>query len=236
MATGAAPDPGGSKPPLPEVLRELLPHHVPPPPKLSEELGAVIAELQTSGVTLRKLMVVLQGRGYVLLILLLALPFASPIPLVGFSTPFGLLIMLIAMRLALGRKPWIPQRMLDAPLSGRGFHRFFGVTRRIVKGFEYFLRPRLAWLTSSPILLQLHAVPIFAAAALLLLPIPVPFSNSLPAYCILLIAAGLIERDGLFIICGYFALVVAAAFIAIIGILGVEGFDMILDWLAGRGG
>jgi hypothetical protein len=41
-------------------------------------------------------------------------------------------------------------------------------------------RSRLAWLTESAARRQIHAIPIFLAALLLLLPLPMPFSNALP--------------------------------------------------------
>jgi hypothetical protein len=41
------------------------------------------------------------------------------------------------------------------------------------------------------------------AALALLLPLPIPFTNSFPAWTILLVAAGLLERDGAFVLAGY---------------------------------
>jgi hypothetical protein len=38
-----------------------------------------------------------------------AFPFCTPIPLPGFSLPFGLVIAIIGLRLALGQKPWLPR-------------------------------------------------------------------------------------------------------------------------------
>jgi hypothetical protein len=121
-------------------------------------------------------------------------------------------IALIALRLALGQKPWLPARLLDTALSPRFFAKVFAATRKILRGFEYFLKPRQAWLTGSNRLLQLRATPIFLAALLLLLPVPVPLSNIFPAFCILFLSAGLLERDGLFIGAGYFAFICSVAF------------------------
>jgi hypothetical protein len=214
MATGAAPEPAG-------------------PRKLSHDLESILREFAVETVTLREIMAVLDGRGYMLLVMLLALPFITPIPLPGLSTPFGLVIALIGMRLALGLKPWLPARLLDRPLSPKLFARVFAAARKVIRGFELFLKPRLPWLTGSPVRLQLHALPIFLSALLLLLPLPVPFSNLLPALSILLIAAGLLERDGLFIVAGHAAFAGAVVFFVFLALAGAEGFDAFRRWMTG---
>jgi hypothetical protein len=43
-------------------------------------------------------------------------------------------------------------------------------------------RSRLSWLTESATRRQIHAIPIFLAALLLLLPLPVPFSTAMPEW------------------------------------------------------
>src|SRR5436190_21746461 len=141
MATNAAPDP------LPAGDSSLLSGQaVSPAParprKLSEDLALILREFEIESVTLREVMAVLHGRGYVLLLMLLALPFATPIPLPGLSTPFGFVIALIGVRLALGQKPWLPSHLLDTRLSPKFFVKVFAAARKILRGFEYLLRPR----------------------------------------------------------------------------------------------
>ena len=56
------------------------PETPPPPRRLSEELELILREFDVEEVTLREVMAVLHGRGFILLILLLSLPFCTPIP------------------------------------------------------------------------------------------------------------------------------------------------------------
>ena len=207
------------------------PETPPPARRLSEELELILREFEVEKVTLREVMAVLQGRGFILLMLLLSLPFCTPIPLPGLSTPLGCVILLIAIRLALGRKPWLPARFLDLRLPPATFRRVFAFTRRLVLGFERLLRPRLPWVTASPRLQQLHALPIVLCAIFLLLPLPVPFSNVIPAWAIILLAAGLLERDGAFILAGYGCAALASIFFGLIGFLGVGAVDIIWQWV-----
>lgn len=207
---------------------------VPPDPvhprKLSDEFAMILREFLVETVTLREVIGLLHGRGYVLLVMLLALPFCTPVPLPGLSTPFGLIIAIIGARLALGAKPWLPRRLLDTRLPPAVFTRVFNLTRKIILGFERLLRPRLLWITASPRLEQLHAVPIVVCAVLLLLPLPVPFSNAVPAWGIMLMAGGLLERDGIFIIGGYLGTLVSVVFFTAIAIFGVEAVDFLWHW------
>lgn len=206
------------------------------PRKLSDELAMILREFEVETVTLREVLALLHGRGYVLLLMFLALPFCQPIPLPGLSTPLGLIIAIIGVRLALGHKPWLPQRLLDTRLSPKLFAKIFALTQRIVRWFERFLRPRMLHVTASPRLEQLHAVPIVICALLLLLPVPIPFSNVIPAWGILLICGGLLERDGKFIIGGYVATVASLAYFALFGSAIVyaakRAYAFVLNWLS----
>lgn len=195
--------------------------------KLSEEFALILKEFEVETVTLREVLALLHGRGYVLLVMLLALPFCTPIPLPGLSTPLGLIITIIGGRLAFGAKPWLPAKLLDTRLPPEVFAKVFALTRKIVLWFERLLRPRLLWVTGSAGREQLHAVPIVICALMLLLPLPIPFSNVVPAWGIMLIAGGLLERDGAFILAGYVAALFTIAFFAAIGIFGVEGVQMV---------
>lgn len=231
MATNAEPEPQPDAPAVSLLSGQPVPPSPTPPRKLSEDLALILREFDVESVTLREVMAVLHGRGYVLLLMLLALPFATPIPLPGLSTPFGLVIALVGLRLALGQKPWLPARLLDTKLSPRLFKKVFAAAQKILRGFEYLLRPRLLWLTASARWLQVHAIPIFFAAVMLLLPLPIPFSNVLPAFSVMLLSAGLLERDGVFIFAGYVVFFCAIAFFSGIGLAGAEGLDAFKRWL-----
>ena len=191
----------------------------------------ILREFEVENVTLREVLGLLHGRGYVLLSMLLALPFCTPLPLPGLSTPFGLIIMIIGVRLALGAKPWLPNRLLNTRLPPKVFAKVFALTRKIILGFERLLRPRMLWVTGTRRLEQLHGIPIAICALLLLLPLPIPFTNAVPAWAIMLLAAGLLERDGGFIIAGYIVSLLALAFFGAIAVFGVETVDFIWKWL-----
>ncbi len=215
MATDAAPE--QRLPPLPR--------------RLSEELADVRNRFAERPVTLREVIYTLRGRAYTLLLILLSLPFLTPLPLPGLSTPFGLAIGFIALRLSLGQRPWLPMKLQRKELPAGFFSKVFAVAARVIAFLEKFLRPRLAPLTASTVLLQLHAFVILLAALTLLLPLPIPFTNSFPAWAILLLAAGLLERDGFFILGGYVVFVLGVLYFVFLGGAAAQLVEALVQWL-----
>lgn len=203
------------------------------PRKLSEELAELRAVAGERAITLREVIYTLGGRAYMLLVLLLALPFITPIPLPGLSMPFGLAIALIALRLSLGQKPWLSMNLQRKELPAGFIGKVFGFAEKVLRFFEKFLRPRLTFLTDTPLLVQLHAVLMLLAALALLLPLPIPFTNSFPAWTILLLAAGLLERDGLFILAGYVVFVAGVFFFIFLGEAATSLVQSLIGWLRG---
>jgi hypothetical protein len=206
---------------------------VPRPLKLSEEVGVLARRFADGPLTLGDMVVALQGRAWTLVIMMLALPFSTPIPLPFISTPFGLAIALIALRLAMGQKPCLPEKLLVKPLPPGFFGRVLRVSERVLRVLEKMLKPRAAWLTEWRGLVRVHALTMFAASCVLLLPIPVPFSNGIPAMIILLIAGGLLERDGLAILAGYAMVLAGAVFFWFLGESAVRLVEWLKGWMFG---
>jgi hypothetical protein len=201
------------------------------PRKLSVELAELRASAGERAVTLREVIYTLGGRAYMLLVLLLSLPFITPIPLPGLSTPFGLAIALIALRLSLGQRPWLSMNLQRKELPAGFISKVFALAEKVLRFFEKFLRPRLTFLSDTPLLVQLHAVLLLLAALALLLPLPIPFTNSFPAWTILLVAAGLLERDGLFILSGYLVFVAGVFYFIFLGEAATSLVRELVQWL-----
>lgn len=201
------------------------------PRKLSEELAQLHAVTAERAVTLREVIYVLRGRAYLLLVLLLSLPFITPIPLPGLSTPFGLAIALISLRLMLGQRPWLAKNLQRKELPAGFIGRLLSVAARVLRFLEKFLRPRLVVLTNTALLNQLHAGLMLAAALALLLPLPIPFTNSFPAWTILLLAAGLLESDGVAVLLGYLVFAAGVLYFVLLGEATAGLVHSALEWL-----
>jgi hypothetical protein len=180
---------------------------------------------------LREAIVVLGVRAYTLLLILLSLPFITPIPLPGLSTPFGLGIGLIALRLMLGQKPWLPEKILSRPIPPGFFGKVFKFAAGIIRFLEKLLRPRLTFLTDTTVLYRMHAALMVLAAVALLLPLPIPFTNTFPAWTVILVAAGLLERDGLFIIGGYVIFAAGVLYFIFLGAATQHVLVVLKNWI-----
>lgn len=198
-------------------------------PRLSTELQGLIDAFGERMVRLRDVLEVMQGRGYNMLLVLLAFPFCTPIPMPGVSTPFGLIIALIGLRLALGQKPWLPARLLQKRLPDRFFPRLLSATRCLTSGLEFFLKPRLIRIMRWRLTRQGMGMMIGVSGLLLLLPLPIPFSNLLPAMTVVLLAASLIEDDGCVAVLGACFFLLTLGFFAGIGWGGAESIEWLKD-------
>jgi len=211
-------------------------HHPPPsvlpgtPVRhLSEELQRLIETFAERSVRLREVLEVMRGRGYTMLLILLTFPFCTPIPLPGFSAPFGLVVAFIGLRLALLQKPWLPNWLLDKKLPARFFPRMLLATRRLASWLERFLKPRLRRVLNWRPVQHLMGVMILSCGILMMLPFPIPFSNGLPALAVLLLAAALLEEDGYVAIAGGLVFILTLAFFAAIFWGGAEVVDLVRE-------
>jgi len=210
------------------------PHGQDPLKKLSEELHQLAMRFEERKVTLREVMEVLGARASGLLIVILALPFCAPISIPGLSVPFGLVILYIAARYALGLPPWLPARLLATQLPPRFFHAVLEGASRFIGWIERQLHPRWPWWTNSPVRLRFHAAMVGFCGFLLLLPlVGMPFTNTLPALVIVIGMLGMMERDGLAIAGAYGLLVVTVGYLGLFATALVEVFERVKHWLAG---
>jgi hypothetical protein len=199
---------------------------------LSAELLELSQTLGDQHLTLRELMERLEGRVYTLLLVLLSLPFCLPVSIPGLSTPFGVVIVLLGARFALRQQPWLPKRLLDMRVPAKFVPNVIGVGGKLLRQIERLLHPRLPQLFEQPSVYALAGATVCACGALLLLPLPIPFTNFFPAITIVLIALAVSERDGVMLAGGGVMFGVTIAYFALI-FLGGAGA---VAWLEGHFG
>jgi hypothetical protein len=182
------------------------------PQRLSAQLRQLADREEHDELTLGGLMDELQGRVYTLLLLVLALPMCQPVPLPGFSTPFGVAIALLGLRFALSQRPWMPKRLLATKLSGNFFPAVMRGGARVLGVFEKLLHPRMTGVFEFGQMRFLAGAVVCFCGLLLLLPLPIPGTNMLPALTVILTAAAFSERDGYCLIAAGVAFLLTLAF------------------------
>jgi len=197
---------------------------------LGETLRGLARSITGETVTVRELLGLIGEQGLLLALMFLTLPFLIPISIPGVSTVFGLVAILISLGVTFNRVPWLPDRLLDRPLDAvklagaieRGAERFGRVDR--------ISHPRLQRLTTGRAMNRMAGLGLLLGSVLLIFPLGlVPFSNTLPAWGILLLAAGLLQRDGLLILLGYLFLLATIIYFAVLGYGVLTG----ANWVVG---
>lgn len=171
-----------------------------PPGKvaLSAMLHALAQDESRERIAVSDLLEALGDRALAALLFVFAVPNVVPVP-PGTSAILGAPLVFLAAQLAFGRRPWLP-----AVIARRTMTRtdFAAIVRRIgpwLERAERLLRPRVSGLALPPMEYLIGLVCLLLAVVLVL---PVPLGNMLPALAISLLALGVLERDGLWILAG----------------------------------
>lgn len=202
---------------------------------LSETLTDVAHALPEDKTTIQRLMTEIGEQGILLLCIVFMVPFLTPIPVPFISNFFGLIVILLTFGVILNRVPWMPRRFLEreipTPALSKALIRGAGVMTRI----ERLLRPRLGKLTTVGPVNRLNGVVMLLAAILFSLPVSfIPGSNTFPALAVVLISAGMLTKDGLFVLLGYLASIGSLIYFSLVVLLIVGGV-VTVGQLAGGG-
>ncbi|WP_026734136.1 exopolysaccharide biosynthesis protein [Fischerella sp. PCC 9605] len=164
--------------------------------RLSSELQRFFFEVeQPSQVRLADILLLAKERIFGFLFVVLSLPSALPVPAPGYSTPFGILIFLLAIQLIVGSKtPWLPQRMVNHSIKLETVQGFLKAGIPWLQRIEAIARPRLIHICTT----LAGRVTIGCTIALMgiSMMIPIPGTNTLPAMGIFVTGFGLLEDDG----------------------------------------
>ena len=179
-------------------------------PRLSGVFAALAAE-DRPRIAIRDVVEALGDRSFAPVMILLAVPNALPfIP--GSSTVLGLLLALVAIQLVIGRRRvWLPERLNRWSFDRDGFGRLVAKVTPWLIRFERMARPRY-WPATYRLAERLAGVVAIVLALMIMLPIP--FANGVPAIAICLLALGISERDGLWLGAGVIVGAIAAGIVA----------------------
>lgn len=161
-------------------------------------------------------------RAFPLLLILLSLPnavFAPPVLAGIAAVPTAV----FGWQLVLGRTElWLPQGVLERPVSAAALRKLLDRAGPPLDRLEAFGRPRLEWAAGDA---ARRVLGLFALVAALIVLLPVPGTNVLPALGLVVMAVATLRRDGVMVLAGVAVsvlgiVVAAAATGAAIGIIG----------------
>lgn len=180
--------------------------------KISDILTELPSAFKQENVTIADIRDALSGRIYGIFILFLAFPNLIPLPAPGLSAILGLPLVLLTTQLVAGfETPWFPKFIARRKVRLSQITKICVYVVPYVKKMENYVMPRQMWLLKYPANRVLAAICFFLSLIILL---PIPFGNAIPALAVCLLAIAILQRDGLFVILGLFFAAVSAAVVA----------------------
>lgn len=135
----------------------------------------------------------LRQRAFGVLLLLLAIPNAIPVPL-GIGGVMGVLVAGLGLEMLVGLEhPWVPGFLRRRTMSRAGLLRFLDRIEPMTRRLETICKPRLQRLTRRPFTFVSGEIMLLIG---LLLALPIPFTNYVFGGMLIVFAFAWVERDG----------------------------------------
>lgn len=170
-----------------------------PPMRLSQALDELAHDASRDRVSVGDLLSLMHHRAIAALMFVFAFPNILPtIP--GFSTLFSLPLMVLSVQLAFGLNPWLPKAITKRSLSQKQAKSLIRKINPWLLKAETYIKPRASFLAVQPFEFLVGISCLFMAMIIFL---PIPFGNLLPAVSVCLFSLGVLGRDGAWILGGF---------------------------------
>lgn len=180
--------------------------------RLSAILTAIAKGQSRERISIADLLHALEHRAIGALMFIFAVPNAIPVP-PGVSAVLGAPLIFLSFQLMIGRRPWLPRIITDRSLSRVDFEKVVDLAAPWLAKAERLMRPRFEFLARPPVE---YLIGVICLVLSIILFLPIPLGNMLPAFTICVLALGVLERDGAWIAFG-----VACAVAAVVIVWGV---------------
>jgi hypothetical protein len=169
-------------------------------------------------------------RAFGALILILALMALFPWP-PGGKAVFSAPIILLSLELAVQRDTvWLPRWVLKASVSRAVYRSASQKVIKPIRWVERLTRPRLPMLTGE---IADVIVGVVCALLAVMLALPVPLGDMLPALTLVIFGLALTQRDGLAIVVGAIGTVICGVYLVLVWAAVVAIGEKIIGWLTG---
>lgn len=194
---------------------------------ISDRLNQLVAqaEARDTEVTLQWIFENLHERAFGFFLLILALPCCIPF-LYGIPQVVALPLMFVSAQILLGRRvPWLPKGLGARRVSTEGLKSLSGRAGPWLRRIEAFSRPRWGVLTRPPAerIVGLALV-VFSASIL----VPLPGTNTVPGIAVVVVAMGLLQRDGVLVGVGS---VIGMVWISTLIFAGATLASLVRSWI-----
>lgn len=181
-------------------------------PRISQILAGIASQKRKT-VSVRDVLEAFGDRAFGALMFVFAAPVALPMP-PGVSAILGAPLLFITSQLMMGRRTlWLPKALADRTMSRADYAGLVEKLTPYLTWVERRLRPRMTFLYNRWLDGVTGLVCLVLAVVVFL---PIPFGNMLPALAIAAFGLGIAERDGLL---GMFGGVATAISLSVLALL-----------------
>ncbi len=180
---------------------------------LKEDLDILLKVSQKHPtISIGEILKILSSKGRVLILIFLSLPFCQPLQIPGLSIPFGLVIAFIGFRMAFGKRIWLPKNVLLKTVPSATIQKIAQNSLKILTKMKHWIHPRFRWINKHRPVHVCNGLLIVLLGIFLALPLPIPLTNLLAGWAILLLSIGLLEEDGAFLLASYLVTFITIVF------------------------
>lgn len=196
---------------------------------ISDIFKDIDANMSGETVSIDDLLEAVHERGFGLLLLILSIPMALPVPVPpGINILLASPLILLTAQQALGRHTiWLPKWMRTRTIKRTRLSAMIKAILPWAAKIEKFIKPRLEFATLG---IFSHLIGVFGLIMALTICIPLPLTNTVPSLGIALMSIGVITRDGLAVLSGaVIGMLWVGALSMIVIFLGTEGIDLVKE-------
>lgn len=190
--------------------------------EFSYTISQVSKKVPLDGMTLRSFLKLVGERGRLITCMVLAAPFLIPISIPGTGVVVGFIILIISLSLMFDKYYLVPERLLNSEMSHGNIIKVLNAGFRMLTYLERYMKPRLPIMTNKKFSNTSNNVFLVISSLFFILPLPIPLTDTLPAFGIFFLSAGILECDGYLILSGYLVVILTAVYFTLITILGLK--------------
>lgn len=194
----------------------------------SDMIRELKSQLPDGNMTLKQLLNFYDGKQ--ILIIILVAPFLLPASIPGSSTPFGVLIILLALTEIFNKQFYLPKFVANYEISHQSVKKLFDILIKFLGYIEKIVKPR-GEIAYRNYIHKFNLVICIFLALLLFLPLPIPFTDFFPALSILLLIVSNIEHDSYLMILAYISTFGTLFYFYKMGSLGIGIIQKTIEYL-----
>ncbi len=179
-------------------------------------------KIPNDGMTLRAFLNLLGARGKLITCMVLAAPFLIPISIPGTGVIIGIIILLTSLSIILNRYYLVPEFLLKREMSYKSLIKILDACYRMLNFIEKYMKPRLLVMTNKKSSRMINNFFLVFCSILFITPLPIPLTDTLPAFGIFFLSVGILECDGYLIVLGYFIVAITTIYFLLITIIGLK--------------